>query len=223
MELPGHLIEGFPPSLRARVLTLIARLVKVSEARAGSLERNHSGKSEDAPPPGTLQDPRSRRPDPDVWLLDWYLWKLERAQELEGAAREMLAIAATIEAEIRLSKRTHRAPADFTAGTLNSGAAVNSEDRDTRILTEYEGLSPFEVSVIELHRAGWCPPSNVERLRRRDDRDPRSGHALPTDARLKGEERIERAQELREKGLSLRAIAKRLNVAHPTVKRWLEK
>lgn len=222
MELPGHLIEALPIPLRQRILHLIAQLVKVSEARAGSLERNHSGKSEDAPPPGTLQDPSSRRPDPEVWLLDWYIWKLERAHELRPPAREMLATAATIEGEIRLSKRTHRAPADFRAGSMDTAAVVNPDERDNRIITEYEGLSPFEVSVIELHRAGWCPPGNVEKLRRRDGRDPRTGHALDVDARLRGEERKERARELKENGLSLRQIATRLNVSHPTVKRWLD-
>lgn len=210
-------IEHLSSPLRQRVFSLLTQLRKLSEARAGSLMSIGTGKPESSPPGGVTE---GRRPDPDVWLLDWYLWRLGKAPN--GAAREPAVLATTIEAEIRLGKRTHRVPADLSAGSLDR-AAVDANERDRRIALEYEGLSPSEVALIELHRAGWCPEENVRRVRLNEGRDPETGMPLPEDRKLKGEARRTRACEMAALGLSQRQIAARLGVARPTVRRWLNR
>ena len=206
-------LDRLPPDLLARVRALLAALSKLSEARAGRLGGTRLPNHDYAPPPGT--ELAERQPDPDEWLQEWYVWKLNAPTE--DPERYVLAI--TVECEIRLSKRTHRAPADLRAGSLlNAG---DTEGRNRRIAQEYEGLTPLEVSIIEFHRAGACSEENVRRTRLDAGRDPDTGMRLHPDALLKGEAQRKRARELIQEGHSQREIARRLRISHPTVGRWV--
>jgi hypothetical protein len=198
------------PQLQQRVRSLIAQLTRLSEARAGVLGVREQG-FEDTPPAGTGQN----HDDPDDWLLDWYLRRLERPT----GDLERYVLALTIECEIRLAKRTHRAPADLRAGSLY--AAADTDGRDRRIAEQYSGLSPLEVAVIESQRSGACGEENVRKVRLKAGRDPENGSQLHPDALLKGEARQQRARELAEAGWGIRQIARHLRVAHPSVARWL--
>lgn len=221
-------LEGVSLSLLQRVHDLRVQLLGLSEARAGVMVSAHSGRPDSTAPPGSLENPNSRHPDPDVWLYDWFIDKIGRVAEHGLEVRERIILSVVTEGEIRLSKRTHRPPSDLTAGHLNAGS--NTEERDHRIATEYVGLSPFEVAIIELFRAGACSEENIRRVRVQGcsqcqgicgGRDPETGHPLPSDARLQGAERRSRARELHAEGMGCREIARRLRVTHPTVSRWI--
>jgi hypothetical protein len=209
MELAS--LTEISPALQVRVKRLIAQLTRLSEARSGVLGVRAEG-FEGTPPPGTGQN----HDDPDDWLLEWYLRRLDTpAQDTE---RYVLAL--TTECEIRLAKRTHRAPADLRAGSLY--AAADTDGRDRRIAEQYLGLSPLEVAVIESQRSGACGEENVRKVRLKAGRDPENGSQLHPDALLKGEDRKRRARELAGEGWGVRQIARHLRVAHPSVARWLD-
>lgn len=205
-------------NLQERVQCLLAKLAKLSEAQATAAFDARSGHTaaDSKEPPG-VKPWRPKRPDPDENLMDWYVWRLQEAGDSEP-----LILAATIEAEIRLSKRTHKPPDTMRAGSALMEATESSATRDKRIAEGYEGLTPEEVSIIETHRAGYVRPANIRRVRRNFKRNPETGIANP-DA-VAPEQIHDAAREMKQAAphLSIRQIAMRLDTSKSTVARALE-
>lgn len=206
-----------PTDLRERITALLADLAKLSEANASAALDTRAGghmKPQDSPPPG-FQERRRKRPDPDESLLDWFVWRLEEAGESIP-----LQTAAVTEGEIRYGKRVKK-PDDLTPGALGGLASLETtKARDKRIATEYAGLTPEEVAIVERHRAGYVHPANVRKVRRLAHRDPESGEHNPDAAPGREAEKV-RELKRNDPNLSLRAIAQRVGVSKSTVQRHL--
>lgn len=207
-----------PPDLKARIDALLAKLAKLSEAKASAAMDTRSGghtKPEDSPPPG-FQERRRKRPDPDENLMDWFIWRLEEA----GTSTPLL-LAAVVEGEIRYGRRIKK-PEDLTAGALGGLASLDTpKARDKRIAQEYEGLTPEEVSIIETHRAGYVRPANIRKVRRMDHRNPETGTKNPDAAPGREAEKV-RELKANDPDLSVREIAQRIGVSKSTVHRHLK-
>lgn len=89
---------------------------------------------------------------------------------------------------------------------------VESEDF---ILTNYEGIDPETVALIESERGALCRPAYVKWLRRQNDRTD-MGHPGPFH-----EGRQAMAKRLRAEGRNQAWIAKEMGVSQSTVSRWL--
>lgn len=101
-------------------------------------------------------------------------------------------------------------------------AVEDSGDRDKRLLRLYEGWKPEDVAFEQLSLMPWTrltatdiqwQAEVVRRLRRSADRHPETG--LRTDR----ESEVDQAQRLRDTGMSLRSIGKRVGHGHDWVAR----
>lgn len=122
----------------------------------------------------------------------------KRARVLEDAKAELAA----------MRKRSARAVAEETRA-----------DRDQRIVSEGEGFTTGEVA-----RAFRCGERDVRTARKAHGRDPDTGKPLPgVPVGMDVLERRRQVNELREQGMSVRAIAMRLGVPRATVHRDLDR
>lgn len=116
-------------------------------------------------------------------------------------------------AQRELGQRTHRPPTRLN----DHGDREDTLERDQRILDWFEGIPADEASILESASGQYCSAQAIRRTRRRNDRDPEHGRPqAPT------EHRVRIASELRARGLSVRRIAREMNVAVSTAQAALE-
>lgn len=194
-----------------RIGVLTTRLAVLSEATSQKFDPKVSRAHASSHPPAGAQPERKGPPDPDDRLADYFEHQLEHARTCERI------VAVCAEVEIRLARRLN-ADVQRIAGAFGVGGYTQSADRDARIVREYVGLAAAEVAAIESEAYGYCPASNVRKVRIFAKCDPETGERSERD---RSEEAY--ALELRAQSYSIGSIALRLGRPKSTVQRWLEK
>lgn len=184
-------------ALHNQIEQLLNDMELLSEAATAKLQANTgSTKPTTKPPPGaSLQDGPSRPSSlHDIWF-----------ERFAAAYHDKIALERLLHAgRAALELRRHGPPKIHDS--------VESEDF---ILTNYEGIDPETVALIESERGALCRPAYVRWLRRSNDRTD-MGHPGPFH-----EGRAAMAQRLRAEGYKQAKIAREMQVSQSTVSRWL--
>lgn len=157
-------------------------------------EPNRAGSK---PPPGYREDSNGP-PDRDTEPYLHYLWQFEKHKKSITGTRCMLVIA-----RADYARRTGRDDDDALGPSLNE----TPEQKDARIILDYEGYSPREVAIIER-----CNAESVRRLRRLELRRPADGKR---DTALS--ERDARILTMVANGARYRTIAHEFDISHQRV------
>lgn len=191
-----------------RIRNVLAAMAQVSEADGQSVvlfDPNTSHESNAPTGVRTGMALRTMNPNQPRTLLDE--WSQIFHDHANGDARELECLVEV--AEAALAAYTHRLPV-----SLSDEHADPTESTERRCLVFYEGMSAERAAAIEARVYGGHAVSLtrwLERLRVRNDRDPRTGLTRPT-----GEGRLRRVAELRAQGLGARRIARELGCAVST-------
>lgn len=198
-------------TLEERIADLIDRMTLLSEAQSSSVVAFTSthGKLESSEPKGAHPD-RKGPPHPDHDpLIVWFVYELER-RETDLERRVLVA-----KAEVLYERRVHRQPGRI-AGAMFEGAPESTDERNARIISEYEGMDEFEAASYESERAGYASPASIRLTRLKHRRDPHDGFMVE-----KSDE--DYAVQLHAEGMSYGQIAVKIGKPKSTVQGWVER
>lgn len=148
-----HFTEADALLLTQRILRIMARLRLLSEAPGGRAldpdvpqQKQQRGHGVSKPPPmASLDDPvdtRHRPPPRERSLFDHYQWRFDRAKELPAHRRTE-----HLEKLCMLAERDYWEHA--RRGRKSRPSQEIKEERNRRIVREYEGIPALEVAVFE--------------------------------------------------------------------------
>lgn len=184
-------------ALHNKIEQLLNQMELLSEASTAKLQADtgHT-KPTTKPPPGASLDSGPSRPRSlhDIWFARF------AAAYHDPTALERLLHAG----RAALALRRHGPPKIHDA--------IESEDF---ILTNYEGIDPETVALIESERGALCRPAYVRWLRRSNDRTDMGHPAAPSEAR------VAHAKRLEAEGFKQARIAREMGISQSTVSRLL--
>lgn len=180
---------------------LLARMTVLSTARSTSIVANHITSSK----PGHVILAGTLAPDDDL-VGKW-------APRFADPDNERFLPALLRLAERDIRQRTRRKPVPIG----DRGEREDAWERDTRILEWYEGVPADEAADYESDCGTHVTGANIRAVRRRNDHDPELGRV-----QVPRSQRRAVARRLRAEGLSVRQIAREMNVAPRTVQRALD-
>jgi hypothetical protein len=135
----------------------------------------------------------------------------------DGRRRRMPG--AVLRAACALWDARHRPDVRMAEGLSDAGGP----ERDDRILTDYEGLTPERAAELETERAGYCSAEAIKRIRRANGRRMDNGLPAADPAELAEDILRLRYSEIDGKTPSVRQIAVMLGIGKGTVERVLAK
>lgn len=183
--------------LKRRRDALLARAAVVAEAPGADYVPAGHGQADSKPPTGTSSS-----------LFDLIVARINGAENDRQLERAIYEGEAAVD---RYSQGPH-----VKADKL--GHQETSEERDHRIVHQYEGMPAPEVAAWER-----CSTTHIWKLRRQNGRDPVDGKRKPGSSLAWANRRVreEAVADLKAKGLSLRAIADEVRISHTQVQRDL--
>lgn len=136
----------------------------------------------------------------------------------EGFVDRIVRLLNAARTDDQLRDAVHKAETDLAAyrRARLQRPPETAEERDARIIREYEGLLPLEAARLENVTA-----ENIRRVRFMAGRDPATGNPKAYGWKSVSDRRV-LAMQMRSAGRSLRSIAEDLGVSYQTIQRDLE-
>jgi hypothetical protein len=185
------------------IRALLARMAVLSDAPGTSYIPGGAHPAYDRS--RNLNGPRAR--DQDQPLFD--KWAARFADPRNQQKLPSLILLANRELAIRLRRKP--------VPVGEHGQLEDSWERDVRIIDWYQGVPAHEAAIMESANGTHVTAQNIRAVRRRNDRDPEEGYE-----QTPRERRVMVARELRAQGLSIRKIAREMNVSPGSVQRYLD-
>jgi hypothetical protein len=136
----------------------------------------------------------------------------------EGLFHRIVRLLNAARTDDQLRDAVHKAETDLATyrRARQSRGPETADERDQRIIREYEGLLPLEAARLENVTA-----ENIRRVRFMAGRDPATGKAKAHGWKSVNERKV-LAMQLRSTGRSLRSIAEDLGVSYQTITRDIQ-